>query len=117
VEFVPSATFYTDNTDFNNGNTLAQAPLYAVQGHLVYGFPSGVWLALNGTYFTGGRTTLNGVKGDNTQANTRTGLTLALPVDRYNSVKIYASTGTSTRTGSDFDAIGIAWQYRWGGGY
>jgi len=108
VEFVPSATFYTDNTDFNNGNTLAQAPLYAVQGHLVYGFPSGVWLALNGTYFTGGRTTLNGVKGDNTQANTRTGLTLALPVDRYNSVKIYASTGTSTRTGSEFDAIGVA---------
>jgi hypothetical protein len=26
------------------------------------------------------------------------------------------STGVSTRTGSDFDAIGIAWQYRWGGG-
>ncbi len=25
-------------------------------------------------------------------------------------------TGVSTRTGSSFDAIGIAWQYRWGGG-
>jgi len=24
------------------------------------------------------------------------------------------STGISTRTGSDFDAIGIVWQYRWG---
>ena len=27
-----------------------------------------------------------------------------------------ASTGVSTRTGSDSDAVGIAWQYRWGGG-
>jgi hypothetical protein len=117
VEFAPSATFYTDNTDFNSGSTFAQAPFYSVQGHLIYGFSSGVWLALNGTYFTGGRTTVDGVKGDNVQTNTRTGLTLALPVDRYTSVKLYASTGTSTRTGSEFDAIGIAWQYRWGGGF
>ena len=117
VEFTPSATFYTDNTDFNKGSRFAQAPLYAVQGHVIYSFPSGKWLALNSTYFTGGRTTVNGVKGDNMQTNTRVGLTLALPVDRYNSVKLYASTGTSTRTGSDFNAVGIAWQYRWGGGY
>ena len=29
---------------------------------------------------------MNGVKGDTLQANTRTGLTVALPIDRYNSV-------------------------------
>jgi hypothetical protein len=44
------------------------------------------------------------------------GATLALPLNRHNSIKLYASTGISTRTGSDFDLIGIAWQYRWGGG-
>lgn len=117
VEIAPSATFYTDNTDFNQGNTLAQAPLYALQGHLIYGFPSGVWLALNGLYFSGGRTTVNGVQGNNMQTNSRVGLTLALPVDRYNSVKFYASGGTWTRTGSEFNLVGIAWQYRWGAGY
>jgi hypothetical protein len=117
AEILPSVTFYTDNTDFNKGSTFAQDPLYAVQGHIVRSFPSGMWLALDGTFFKGERTTLNGVKGDNEQTNTRVGLTLALPVDRYNSVKLFASTGTSTRTGSDFDAIGVAWQYRWGGGY
>jgi hypothetical protein len=37
-------------------------------------------------------------------------------VSRYASVKLYASTGASTRTGSDFDLLGIALQYRWGGG-
>ena len=32
------------------------------------------------------------------------------------SVNLYGSTGVFTRTGSDFNTVGIAWQYRWGGG-
>ena len=117
VELAPSATFYTDNKDFLNGGTLAQEPLYAVQGHIIHGFQNGIWLALDGTFYTGGRTTVNGARQNNLQSNTRTGLTVALPVDRYHSVKIYASTGTSSRTGSDFNGIGIAWQVRWGEGF
>jgi hypothetical protein len=117
VEILPSATFYTDNTNFYYGHTFAQAPLYAVQGHIIYGFESGIWAALAGTYFTGNRTAVDGVRGDNLQQNTRGGMIVALPVDRYNSVKINVSTGTSTRTGSTFNAIGIVWQYRWGAGF
>ena len=44
------------------------------------------------------------------------GSTLAFPVDAYNSIKFYGSSGVSSRTGNDYDLIGIAWQYRWGGG-
>jgi hypothetical protein len=117
VEVAPSATLFTDNTDFFNGSTFAQAPIYLVRGHIIYNFPSGIWMSLDGTYFVGGRTTVNGVRGDNEQANTRAGLTLALPVDRQNSIKLNASTGISTRTGSEFSAVGVAWQYRWGAGY
>jgi hypothetical protein len=71
---------------------------------------------LDAVYDYGGRTTVNGVRGDDVQSNSRFGATLALPVNRNNSVKLYASTGVSTRTGSDYDLYGIAWQYRWGGG-
>ena len=117
VEVVPSVAFFTDNTDFFNGSTFAQAPLYLVRGDIIYNFESGAWLSLDGIYFTGGRTTVNGVRNDNEQTNTRAGLTLALPVDRYNSIKVNVSTGISTRTGSEFSAVGVAWQYRWGAGY
>ena len=110
-------TFFSDNTDFFVGNTFSQSPIYAVQGHAIYTFQSGIWMALDGLYFAGGRTALNGVKSDNEQANTRAGFTLALPIDRQNSLKLSASTGMTTRTGSEFSAIGIAWQYRWGDGY
>ena len=117
LELAPSVTIYTDNTDFNNGKRFEQAPLYALQGHLIYGLPSGVWLALDTLYFSGARTTVDGKESDNRQTNTRAGLTLALPLDRHQSLKLNASTGTSTRTGSEYDSVGIAWQYRWGGGY
>jgi hypothetical protein len=117
VELAPSVTFFSDNTDFFGGKTLAQAPIYAVQGHLIYTFQSGIWMALDGHYFAGGRTTLNGVKSDNEQAMTRAGLTVALPINRQNSLKLSASTGITTRTGSELTAVGIAWQYRWGDGY
>jgi outer membrane putative beta-barrel porin/alpha-amylase len=117
AEVAPSVTFFTDNTDFFNGSTFAQAPIYLVRGDIIYNFESGPWVSLEGSYFTGGRTTLNGVRGNNEQTNTRAGLTLALPVDRYNSIKVNASTGITTRTGSEFSVFGVAWQYRWGAGY
>jgi hypothetical protein len=82
----------------------------------VYTFRPSLWLAVDGVYYTGGRTTLDGRRGDDLQENTRVGLTLAVPINKNNSIKFYAGTGVITRTGSDFDTIGIAWQIRWGGG-
>jgi len=116
LEGTTAATFFGANDDFFGGKRREQAPIYTFQGHLVYGFPSGIWGALTGAYLTGGRTTLNGVRGNDLQQNSRIGATLAFPVDRNNSIKLYASTGVYTRTGTDFDTMGIAWQYRWGGG-
>ena len=116
LELAAGATFYTDNDDFFDGKTRAQDPLYSVQGHAIYNFRSDIWIAVDGTYYTGGRTTIDGVESDDLQSNTRVGLTVAFPVNRYNSVKVYASSGLSARTGGDFDAVGLAWQYRWGGG-
>ena len=116
LELDAGVTFYTNNDDFLSGMTLEQDPIYAVQGHLIYNFVAGVWGALDATDYTGGRTTVDGVKGDNLQENTRLGLTVALPVNRYNSIKLYASTGVFAHTGSNFNTGGIVWQFRWGGG-
>lgn len=116
-EIAPSVTFFTENPDFFNGNRFAQAPLYLVRSSLIRNFDSGAWISLDGTYFKGARTTVNGNPGDNEQEAVRAGLTIALPIDRQNSIKLNASTGIYTRTGSEFSLVGLAWQYRWGGGY
>ncbi|MET0988750.1 MAG: transporter [Steroidobacteraceae bacterium] len=115
-ELAGAAAIYGDNDNFFGGHTRKQDPIYSVQGGVVHGFRSGVWMAVSGTYYTGGRTTIDGARGNDLQKNSRVGATLALPINRHNSIKLFANSGVSTRTGSDFDSGGIAWQYRWGGG-
>ena len=115
LELTTGVRFYTDNNDFLDGQTLQVSPLYSVQGHLIYSFTTGLWLGLDALYYAGGRPTIDGKKGE-TRANARVGLTLTLPVNRYNSVKLYGSTGVYTKTGTDFDLVGVVWQFRWGGG-
>jgi outer membrane putative beta-barrel porin/alpha-amylase len=116
VELIGAAQFYEDNHEFLTSSTREQEPVYSVQGGGIRSFDSGAWLALFATFYSGGRTTVDGVRGRDFKNNSRVGLTLSLPINRNNSLRIYANTGVSTRTGSDFDALGVAWQHRWGGG-
>jgi hypothetical protein len=115
LEAAGAVTLFTDNDDFV-GQKKEQDPIYALQGHVVYNFKRGIWLALDATRYQGGRTTVNGVEKADLLQNMRLGGTLALPVNKKNSIKIYANSGVSARTGTDFDTVGLAWQYRWGGG-
>jgi hypothetical protein len=116
LEAQAAAIFFTDNTDFFRGATRSQDPVYSLQAHAIYNFRAGIWASLDATYFNGGRTTIDGLENSDLQQNWRVGGTLAFPLDRRNSVKLYASRGVSSRTGNDYDLLGIAWQYRWGAG-
>jgi hypothetical protein len=116
LEGTAAVTLYTDNDDYFNGNTRSQDPLYSVEGHVIYSIRSGIWGSLDATYFNGARTTLNGTQNNDLQQNWRFGGTLAFPVDVHNSIKLYASSGVSARTGNNFDLLGVAWQSRWGAG-
>jgi len=115
LELSTGVRFYTDNNNFLDGRTLEVNPLYSVQAHLIYSITPGIWLGLDGLYYTGGRGTIDGRKGESLE-DARIGLTLALPVNRNNSIKLYASTDVYTKTGTESDVLGIAWQFRWGGG-
>jgi hypothetical protein len=117
VELTPGVTFFTDNGDFFGGKTRAVEPLIAIQGGVTYSFAPGGWLALNAGYFVGGRSTVEGVENADEHEGMRFGATLALPVNRYHSVKLYGITGYNAYRDHDFKAIGIAWQYRFGAGY
>jgi hypothetical protein len=117
VEIAPAVNFYTDNGDFFGGRTRQVAPLYSIQAHVGYTFAPGCWLAVDAGYFVGGRTTVDDVENDDEQEGTRFGATLALPVNRYHSVKFYGITGYNAHREHDFKSVGIAWQYRFGGGF
>jgi Putative MetA-pathway of phenol degradation len=115
LELATGVRFYTDNNDFLDGRTLQVKPVYSVQGHLIYSITPGIWLGLDGLYYGGGRAVIDGNKGKRLE-NGRVGLTLALPINAHNSIKLYGSTGVYAKTGGEYDVVGIVWQLRWGGG-
>ena len=116
LELAPAVTIYTENDDFFGGKQREQAPLYSAQAHVTYTFRTGLWLGLDAAYFNGSQSTVDGRENDDQQEGTRFGATFALPLSRNHSIKLYAVTGYNSVRHHDFDAVGIAWQYRWGGG-
>ena len=117
VDLALAGTFFETNDNYNGGRSRAQDPIYSFQAHAVRSFPKGYWLAVDGTRYRGGRTVTDGFADQNLQSNGRLGLTVGIPINRRQSLKLYYSTGVVTRTGTDFDTVGGAWQYRWGGGF
>ena len=117
LELSTGVYLFSKNDEFYGGTTLEQDPIYSSQAHITYSLGRGVWAALSLNYDYGGRTTINGVEqSDTLQQNSRVAATLALPINKNNSIKLYASTGIYTSVGGDYDMVGIFWQYRWGSG-
>lgn len=116
LELSAAGSFFGANDEFFGGRRREQDPLYSLQGHIVRGFGSGLWVAFDMTHYRGGRTTVDGVVNGDRQSNDRVGVTVSVPVGRKHAVKVSMSSGVSTRTGTDFDTYALVWQYRWGAG-
>jgi hypothetical protein len=116
LELSTGVFVFSNNDEYFGGKTLEQDPVITTQVHATYNFGRGIWAAVSGTYEYGGRTTIGGVRSADLENNSRVGTTLALPVNRNNSVKLYGSSAIHTSTGSDYTLVGLLWQYRWGGG-
>lgn len=107
------AWIYGDNPEFLGGKRRSQDPLYVAQFHGGYNFRPGLWIAVNGGYYHGGRTTVDGDRNDDAQRNSRYGATLSVPFSSGWSGKIAWSKGFATQAGGDYTVIALALQYRW----
>jgi hypothetical protein len=115
LELAGMATIYTSNNNFMGNNILSQNPIYSGETHVIYYFPNTAWISADATYFTGGQTYVNGLPASGTQENWRFGSTLSYPIDKNNSIRLSGSKGVYSRTDTSYNAVGISWQYRWGG--
>jgi len=114
--------FFTANHDYflnapgtTGSNTQTQKPMGAVEVHLSYDVKPRLWVSLDGNYWYGGETSLNGVPSPTTvQSNSRLGATVAIPIGRsQHSLKFSYSGGTYIQFGGDFRELSVAWQYSW----
>jgi hypothetical protein len=113
IEGYVGAWFFEDNDEFFGGQLREQDTLGSLQAHVSYTFKPRMWIALNTTYYEGGRTTVNGTLNDDRQENSRVGLTFSMPAGKSYSLKFNWSRGATTRFGSSFDTYGVALQYAW----
>ncbi len=72
-----------------------------------------MWVAFNASYYTGGKSIINGVTNADKQANSRVGGTFALPLTQRQSIKVAFANGLTTRLGGDVMTVAVGWQYAW----
>jgi hypothetical protein len=115
-ELSGDVTFFSDNKNFYGGNDLSQNPIYSGTGHVIYYFPSTAWLSTDVTYYSGGQSFVNGRQINNTQENWLFGVTLSVPVNAHNAIRLHGSQGSYFSAGQYYTMYGLVWQYRWGDG-
>jgi hypothetical protein len=123
VDAYGAVWFYTPNDDFFSNapgstgpNRQTQKPMGVVEAHLSYDVAPRLWVSVDGNYWYGGATSLNGVETPTTlQANSRLGGTAAIPITKHQSLKFSYSAGTYVTFGGNFQNVSAAWQYSWMG--
>jgi hypothetical protein len=104
---------YTNNNDYLISNSLSQNPLFSLQLHASYLFKNFMWVAANFAFANGGQTSLNGVKNNDYQSNSRIGLTYSTPLSRQLSARVQYHVAADTRRGSDYNIFVATFQYTW----
>jgi hypothetical protein len=106
--------FFSHNQFVPGANTRPQSPIGSFEGHLSYDFKPRLWVSLDGNYWFGGSTALNGMPTPNTrQGNSRLGVTASIPVSKKQSLKFSYSDGAYVRYGGNFQNGSVGWQYSW----
>jgi hypothetical protein len=113
IEGAGGAWFFTANKNFFGGSLREQRPLLSLQGDVVYTIRPRMWVSVNGTYFRGGQTVVNGNVNSDRKANTRIGATYSHPLNQHQSIKVAWAKGLTTRFGGSLNTIAVGWQYTW----
>jgi hypothetical protein len=113
--------FFTTNPEYFSHNAFvpgtqnqSQKPIGSFEGHLSYDVKPRLWVSLDGNFWHGGSTNLNGIaSNNNVQTSSRIGATASIPVSTHQSLKVSYSNGAYVRFGGNYQNISVAWQYSW----
>ena len=113
LEVQPSVWAFTDNNDYV-GQTLSTDPMFELEAHLTRDFTDKFWGSLDTTWFTGGKSTINGVSGSSLN-NLGVGFTLGYQItDNLSLTAGYmASVNDSAPTDLRMDGFRISLTYGW----
>ncbi|HVO99776.1 MAG TPA: transporter [Bryobacteraceae bacterium] len=113
LESAAGVWLHTANNGFAGNSVRTQIPLGSFQAHLVRNLPHRSWVAGDMTYFTGGRSQVDGRNNADYIASVRLGATLAVTLTPRQVIKISYFDGAIARIGADIRSIGISYNIIW----
>ena len=114
-EVTTSLLWFTDNDDFFDSATLAQDPVWAVQGHITRNFSGNFWLGAGLAYANGGDVAIDGAAVDFKVDNVLWNLLASYRITPNQSVVLAWQQGrTQVDVGTDVDSWLLSWAYAWG---
>jgi hypothetical protein len=103
--------FYTKNSSYLVNKIQRQQPVFSFQGHFSYYFKNQMWLGVNGTWFSGGKTFIDDVPAGNLENNWRVGATWSFQLVKQQSLKLQYHVGAFTSSGYDYNMLSLTYQY------
>jgi Putative MetA-pathway of phenol degradation len=114
--FTTNQEFFSYNKFSPRLNTQSEQPVGAFEAHLSYSFKPRLWASLDGNFWFGGATSVNGITNSATvQRNSRLGASVAIPITKRQSLKFSYNNGAYILYGGNYQNISVAWQYGWVG--
>jgi len=112
--FTKNPDFFSRNQYFAGTRSQTQDPIFAFETHLSYDVKPLFWVSLDGNFWYGGRTSLDGVQNPATlQQSSRIGVTASIPLTRRHAIRLGYADGAYVRFGGDYKIASVAWQYSW----
>jgi len=112
--FTTNPEFFSHNAYVPGTQSQSEKPVVGFEGHLSYDVRPRLWLSLDGNYWFGGKTSLNGVENPLTlQRSSRLGATASIPVSKHQALKFSYSNGAYIHFGGNYQNVSVAWQYSW----
>src|SRR5215469_1172664 len=114
--FTTDPEYFSRNPFFPGVRSQTEAPVAAFEAHVSYDFKPRLWISLDGNFWFGGKTSLNGVQNPGTeQRSSRVGATASIPLTKHQSVKVSYSNGAYVSYGGNYQNVSLGWQYSWVG--
>jgi hypothetical protein len=108
VEAHAGVWLFTNNVEFLGTSTLGQDPLYAIQAHIGYLTPRGLWIAISSRQSFGGATQIDDRPKTEAESNNRIGIAVSIPFERRYALRLFVTTGLTTTVGNEYDTFGGA---------
>ena len=114
--FTTDPEYFSRNPFFPGVRSQTEAPVAAFEAHVSYDFKPRLWISLDGNFWFGGKTSVNGVQNPGTeQRSSRVGVTASIPLTKHQSLKVSYSDGAYVSYGGNYQNVSLGWQYSWVG--